>query len=143
MLAASDYAQDAANLAAYIALRRADLRRLQEKLSVLGLSSLGRCEGHVMATLDAVEQALDAICGVCPTDAALINPGRANRRGDKRLKQNTQRLLGKEPKQRRARIMVTLPTVAAGDMRFVQTMNAAWISHASTARMTMSPPGRR
>ncbi len=121
-LATSDYAQDAANLAAYIALRREDLRRLQEKLSELGLSSLGRCEGHVIATLDAVAQALDAISGVCPTDAALIRPGRANRRGDKRLKQNTQRLLGKEPRQRRVRIMVTLPSAAAGERRFVQDL---------------------
>jgi pyruvate kinase len=121
-LANSDYGQDAANLAAYIALRREDLRSLQEHLSVLGLSSLGRCEGHVMATLDAVALALDAINGACPTDAALQHPGRANRRGDKRLKLNTQRLLAKEPKQRRTRIMVTLPTAAAGEMRFVRDL---------------------
>jgi pyruvate kinase len=52
---------DAGNLAAYIAFRREDLRDLQERLSDLGLSSLGRCEGHVEATLDAVALALDAI----------------------------------------------------------------------------------
>jgi pyruvate kinase len=118
----SDYARDAENLAAYIALRREDLRRLQEQLSELGLSSLGRCEGHVIATLDAVGQALDAISGVCPTEEALLYPGRGNRHGDKRLKLNTQALLGKEPKQRRMRIMVTLPTVAAGDGRFVRDL---------------------
>ena len=122
VLAKSAYAQDAANLAAYIALRREDLRSLQERLSELGLSSLGRCEGHVTATLDAVAQALDAIQGVCPTDAALLQPGRANRQGDKRLKQNTQGLLGKEPRQRRTRIMVTLPTAAAGEIRFVRDL---------------------
>ncbi len=122
ILPASDYAEDAANLAAYIALRRADLRSLQESLSELGLSSLGRCEGHVIATLDAVAQALDAIGGKCPDASALLHPGRANRRGDKRLKQNTQRLLGAEPKLRRSRIMVTLPTVAAGEPRFVRDL---------------------
>jgi pyruvate kinase len=109
-------------LAAYIAFRREDLRSLQERLSELGLSSLGRCEGHVVATLDAVALALEALAGVCPSDAVGQRAGRANRQGDKRLKQNTQRLLGREPKQRRSRIMVTLPTVAAAEPRFVRDL---------------------
>jgi pyruvate kinase len=121
-LAGSGYARDAENLAAYIAFRREDLRQLQERLSELGLSSLGRCEGHVIATLDAVGQALDAISGVCPRDAAILHQGRANRLGDNRLKQRTQLLLGKAPKQRRTRIMVTLPSAAAGDARFVRDL---------------------
>jgi len=122
VLAGSGYARDAANLAAYIAFRREDLRNLQERLSELGLSSLGRCEGHVTATLDAVALALDAMTGVCPAAETLPRPGRANRQGDKALKQATQRLLGKEPKQRRSRIMVTLPTAAAGEIRFVRDL---------------------
>jgi pyruvate kinase len=122
VLAASADARDAANLAAYIAFRREDLRSLQQRLSELGLSSLGRCEGHVAATLESVATALDALAGVCPANAALLQAGRANRQGDTRLKQNTQRLLGKEPKQRRTRIMVTLPTAAAGESRFVRDL---------------------
>jgi len=122
ILADSGYARDAANLAAYIAFRREDLRSLQDRLSELGLSSLGRCEGHVAATLDAVALALDALSGVCPASDALPRAGRANRLGDNRLKQNTLRLLGKEPKQRRVRIMVTLPTAAAGEVRFVRDL---------------------
>ncbi len=122
VLAGSGYTQDAANLAAYIAFRREDLRSLQERLSELGLSSLGRCEGHVKATLDSVALALDALAGACPADDAMPHPGRANRQGDRRLKQSTQHLLGKEPKQRRMRIMVTLPTVAAGEIRFVRDL---------------------
>ncbi len=122
ILADSEYAKDAANLAAYIAFRREDLRSLQERLSELGLSSLGRCEGHVSATLDAVALALNALSGERPPDAALPMAGRANRQGDRRLRQNTQRLLGKEPKQRRSRIMVTLPTAAAGELRFVRDL---------------------
>lgn len=122
VLAGSGYARDAANLAAYIAFRREDLRSLQERLSELGLSSLGRCEGHVTATLDAVALALDALAGVCPASDALPRAVRGNRQGDNRLKQNTQRLLGKEPKQRRVRIMVTLPTAAAGEIRFVRDL---------------------
>jgi hypothetical protein len=45
-----EFRSSAANLAAYIGLRRHDLRPIQDHLTTLGLSSLGRCEGHVMAT---------------------------------------------------------------------------------------------
>lgn len=122
VLAASTDVQDAANLAAYIAFRREDLRDLQERLSQLGLSSLGRCESHVIATLDAVALALEALCGATVAEPELLKAGRANRRGDKRLLKNTRALLGREPKRRRARIMVTLPTAAAGEMRFVREL---------------------
>jgi len=122
VLANAAHARDAANLAAYIAFRREDLRDLQERLSDLGLSSLGRCEGHVEATLDSVALVLDAMACACPTDEALQRLGRDKREGDRRLKQNTQRLLGKEPKQRRIRIMVTLPTLAGQDIRFVRDL---------------------
>jgi pyruvate kinase len=122
VLANAAHARDAGNLAAYIAFRREDLRDLQERLSDLGLSSLGRCEGHVEATLDSVSLVLDAMACACPTDEALQRLGRDKREGDRRLKRNTQRLLGKEPKQRRIRIMVTLPTVAGQDIRFVRDL---------------------
>jgi pyruvate kinase len=41
----------ATNLAHYFGLRKKDVRRLQLDLAALGLSSLGRCEGHVRDTL--------------------------------------------------------------------------------------------
>ena len=44
----------AKNLLHYLALRRHDIRPLQEKLALFGLSSLGRCESRVLANLDAV-----------------------------------------------------------------------------------------
>jgi len=47
--------QDSAlNLAQYLALRRRDLRPLQQQLAALGLSSLGRVETHVEPSLGAV-----------------------------------------------------------------------------------------
>jgi hypothetical protein len=42
------------NMRAYLALRRHDNRELQAALARLGLSSLGRSEGHVLATLEQV-----------------------------------------------------------------------------------------
>ena len=121
-LADAAHARDAGNLAAYIAFRREDLRDLQERLSDLGLSSLGRCEGHVEATLDSVALALDAMVHARPGEDDLRRLGLDKRAGDKRLKQNTQRLLGKEPRRRRVRIMVTLPTVAGQDVRLVRDL---------------------
>jgi hypothetical protein len=53
----------AANLAAYICLRRRDMRDLQSRLGAFGLSSLGRSEGRVLATLDSVYQALKVMLG--------------------------------------------------------------------------------
>ena len=48
------FAETAANLAAYLALRHQDLRPFQLDLMSLGLSSLGRLEGRVEANLAAV-----------------------------------------------------------------------------------------
>src|SRR5512138_2935403 len=58
-----EFVESAKNMAAYIGLRRHDLRHYQEQLAALGLSSLGRTEGHVLANLDAVIHALGALAG--------------------------------------------------------------------------------
>jgi pyruvate kinase len=114
-LSHSPYARDAANLAAYIGFRRQDLRALQDRLSALGLSSLGRCEAHVLATLEAVTLALAALAGEPPRARDMRRVADAARHGSQRLKRNTTRLLGPSPRRRSTRIMVTLPTSAAGD----------------------------
>jgi pyruvate kinase len=51
------------NLAAYLAFREHDLRGLQDRLEPLGLSSLGRCEAHVLPALEAVRATLAALGG--------------------------------------------------------------------------------
>jgi pyruvate kinase len=48
----------AANRAYDLALRRRDLRDVQDELTLLGLSSLGRLEARVLPNLDAVIAAL-------------------------------------------------------------------------------------
>ncbi len=53
----------ATNLAHYLALRRHDLRSLQEQLARMGLSSLGRAETHVLANLDKVLGILHRLTG--------------------------------------------------------------------------------
>ena len=59
----ASFLPSALNLAHYLALRRRDLREVQLALMPLGLSSLGRCESHVLPNLDAVIAALGRATG--------------------------------------------------------------------------------
>jgi pyruvate kinase len=105
------------NLAHYLVLRRHDLRGLQRRLMCRGVSSLGRLEGRVLPTLDAVICALSALAG---QPAPLPAPSeREYFDGETRLHRATDRLFGPAPKRRRERIMVTLPSSAAGDPAFI------------------------
>ena len=54
----ANYRESARNLVHYLSLRRHDLRPLQWSLAKLGLSSLGRTESHVLATVNAVMEIL-------------------------------------------------------------------------------------
>jgi pyruvate kinase len=94
------------NLACYVALRRHDLRDLQERLMPLGLSSLGRCESRVLPTLQALERSLAACC---PQPSNARYPGSARFfRGERILARNTAELLNPPAGKRNVRIMVTL-----------------------------------
>ena len=114
------YHYSAFNAACYLALRRRDLRPLQKSLVPLGLSSLGRCEGHVLASMDAVITALAAIChapaGSLPERPSLKHFTRANQI----LEKHTRLLLPRPATQRRVRIMVTLPVESATDYRWMR-----------------------
>jgi pyruvate kinase len=57
--------ESAYNLVHYLAVRRHDVRDLQDELTRLGLSSLGRLEAHVMASLQAVLEVLCARQRAC------------------------------------------------------------------------------
>jgi hypothetical protein len=59
----ANYRESARNLLHYLTLRCRDLRPLQLRLASLGLSSLGRAESHVLATVDAVLRALHRLAG--------------------------------------------------------------------------------
>jgi hypothetical protein len=74
------FAMSALNLAHYLALRSRDLRPLQRRLMALGLSSLGRAESRVLATLDSVTVALAAQAGV-PSPVRMPNSPILPRRG--------------------------------------------------------------
>ncbi|MCO6185343.1 pyruvate kinase [Rhizobium sp. L1K21] len=116
------YRQRVENLCHYLALRRHDIRPLQRRLMVLGLSSLGRLESRVMPTLEATLNALSAINGTStekqPYDSALFFAG------ETALIQAADELFGAPRASRRGRIMVTMPSTAADDTNFVSDLVA-------------------
>ncbi len=113
------YRDSARNLIHYLALRRHDLRELQPKLSALGLSSLGRSEADVLASVAAVRTALQALAGC---DPAQTFPGPESTIKRELLAAHTEALLGPAPAHRRVRIMVTMPTEAARDYTLVHDL---------------------
>jgi pyruvate kinase len=104
----------AVNLTHYLALRRTDLRSLQERLAWVGVSSLGRAETHVLANVDKVLGILHRISGRPWTPLTQDEPI-GFKRGPALLEQHAHRLFGAVPPQRSVRIMVTLPSEAAQD----------------------------
>jgi pyruvate kinase len=113
----------AKNLLHYLALRRHDLRPLQERLASFGLSSLGRSEAQVSANLDAVLKVL-----YCLTGRPLSGVGCERSEfttGRSLLEKNTAALLGVTPPGRSVRIMVTMPSEAASDYVLVRELLAS------------------
>lgn len=95
-------------------LRRRDLRELQHELQLLGLSSLGSCEAHVLPSLDAVASALAALRP--GASAAPAPPSRESfAAGARLLQRNAAEVLGPSPAAHAARIVVTSPPEAASD----------------------------
>lgn len=110
MIARAEFRASLENLADWLALRGADLAALQPQLAALGLSSLGRLDGHVRPSVDAVIAALTALSGTGPASfpppaALAADAGLTAARRDA--------LFGARPSGPGTRIMVTLPGVAA------------------------------
>lgn len=95
--------QSAVNLAHYLGLRKLDVRRLQGQLTSLALSSLGRCEGHVMDTLLRLSSWLAG-------EPYQATPGLLDAaRAEAILHRNTHALFGPKPADRHVYIMATAP----------------------------------
>jgi pyruvate kinase len=110
------FRKSAKNLLHYLALRRHDIRDLQEQLATMGLSSLGRAEGHVLASLQAVQQQLCFLrkCEATQELHALSFPESTSL-----LKKHTEELLGLAPVHRNTRIMVTFSAELATDFDLI------------------------
>ncbi len=116
----ADYRDSARNLLHYLALRRHDLRRLQLRLAALGLSSLGRAESYVLATVDAVLQVVHHLMQrpwqPPPQEAAVVDFAA----GRRLLAEHSEALLGPPAPGRAVRIMVTMPSEAAHEYSLVR-----------------------
>jgi pyruvate kinase len=116
------YRDSARNLIHYLALRRRDIRPLQRQLTALGLSSIGRAESHVLATVDAILEILHQLTGT-PRQPSLPEPEVLSfSAGSRLLAEHTEALLGPIPTGRASRIMVTIPGPAADDYTFVRDL---------------------
>jgi pyruvate kinase len=125
------YRESARNLLHYLALRRRDIRTVQQHLAERGLSSLGRAEAHVLYSIHAVLNVLyllaqrhEPLAALRTGEAADEGAGNALTLAEGRnlLTTHTQALLGAVPANRTVRIMVTMPSEAADDFLLVRDM---------------------
>ena len=115
--------ESARNLAYYIALRRHDIRDLQERLTAYGLSSLGKAEADVLAAVDAVLHALNGLLGRQKNGEEPVRTQSPEPvRGWDLLERNTEALLGPVPDDHNVRIMVTMPSEAVVDFDLVRDL---------------------
>ena len=110
----------ARNLIHYLSLRRHDIRQLQDKLTSMGLSSLGRAEANVLQNLQAIIHLLECamqqqVSNNYPTESSLLSEQNL-------LNNNTENLFGHLQSERQIRIMVTLPADAANDYTLIKEM---------------------
>ncbi len=118
------YKPSAVNLIHYLALRRHDVRQLQNDLRSLGLSSLGGIEAHVMASLNAVLMALHHLADQPVTLQDLHYHPIDHFVGNNLLEEHAVTVLGPPPRNRAVRVMVTMPTEAADDPMLIQELLA-------------------
>ncbi len=119
-----DGRDSARNLLHYLALRQVDLRPIQRRLADLGLSSLGRAEGHTLYNLNAVLSHLKRSGARRPAPHRPVG-ALSPETGRRLLAGRARELFGAPPAGRSTRIMVTLPAEAATDYRLVQDLVAA------------------
>jgi len=126
LIASTDpsWRESARNLVHYLALRRFDMRELQADLAEVGLSSLGRSEGHVLITIESVLNILLRLAGRQP-----LRPSKHAalkfQEGYRLLEEHTRSFLGQKPINRAVRIMVTMPSEGANDYSLVRDLIAS------------------
>jgi pyruvate kinase len=122
---ADDARSSAVNLIHYLEFRAHDVRALQLTLLRRGLSSLGRSEANVLASLDAVIDVVARMRGARAIERGMSGCAPAQGAGQALLEARARELFGAAGEARPARIMVTMPAAAAGDRRLVRSMAAA------------------
>ena len=115
-----NYKYAAINLIDYLSLRTFDIRVKQANLSYLGLSSFANAERYVLTNIDNILYYLMSIQG--QSVEGLLSPEKSTWNFFTTLEllvKNTNRLFGDTNNLISTRIMVTLPTEAAGDEKYI------------------------
>ena len=112
----------AINLAHYLAIRSFELRDLQQQLSALGLSSLGRGEAGIIDNLNRVISLLCCVLGEPAPQTLNCDGLLSNTAGAELLRHNSAALFGAATEGREVRIMVTLPSSAADDYPLIKEL---------------------
>ncbi|MCK5278627.1 MAG: hypothetical protein KAK04_08815 [Cyclobacteriaceae bacterium] len=122
------YQKSAQNLVHYLAFRSFDIDIMQEKLRELGLPSLTNIEGHVLESLLSIKTIINHLLGkqIVEKKKGIIT----SKKSRKILNKNTKLLFGYKSKKRRTRIMVTLPSTAADEPKFIKRMLKAGMNSA-------------
>lgn len=115
-----NYAYAAKNLVDYLSLRTFDIRIKQGNLSFLGLSSFSNSERYVFTNIENILYHLNTIEGRSVNGLSRPDKSTWNFFSTlELLSQNTNRIFGESNNQISARIMVTLPSEAAGDVKYI------------------------
>ena len=116
------YKQSSRNLIHYLALRTFEIDELDDNLKRLGLPEVSAVESYVKRSVLNLRHLINSLLG---------HPGQipASRsisleQSEQFSKKNTKLLFGYKSKNRRTRIMVTLPNTAAEDLEFVRNLLA-------------------
>ena len=121
-----EYRDSARNLVHYLALRGSDIQELQGDLQNLGLSTLSRAESNVMASVHAVQSALQTMAGKTATTEN-SKPGALQLKNPEADTHRTA-ILGDTPDGRDVSIMVTLPREAGTNCALLTEMLEAGMS---------------
>ncbi|MCB0661782.1 MAG: hypothetical protein KDC24_03500 [Saprospiraceae bacterium] len=118
------YRESARNLLHYLILRKYDLRALQEDLSSLGISSIGHSERYTLNNVTNILHLLYLLEGKRQEDleSSGVRFSLNYPKSKSRLNENTLALFGPAKVKGHTRIMVTLPSEAAEDYKFVRSL---------------------
>lgn len=114
------FKKSARNLIHYLAFRSFDIDKLQLELKNLGLPSLSTIESHVMRSLYNLQNILHHLLHL--EDVANPKGYVSFKKSNRILRKNNKLLFGYKSKKRRTRIMVTLPSFAADNPKFLKKL---------------------
>ena len=116
------YSRSAKNLIHYLALRTFDIDDLDDKLKRLGLREVSAVESYIRRSILDLKQLINHLLEEPVTEQRHRSISLDT--SEMIIKKNTKLLFGYKSKQRKTRIMVTLPSTAAEDLDFVRKLLA-------------------